>query len=84
MKLTVIDGGADPTERPPSDNGIRARLLAMVEECLKGDPQVAMLVWEAGRGGVTQLMTLVTPPSQAVIRGMVELMHEQIHSDELM
>ena len=83
MQLTVIDGGVDPTDRPPTDNGMRARLLAMVEECLRSNPQVAMLVWETGSGKTTQMMTLVTPSSQAVIRGLVELMHEQVHSEEI-
>ena len=83
MKLTVIDGGASEAP-PPADNGMAERLKAMVEECLKGKPTVVMLVWESGTpGSHTELMTLVTPPSQAVIRGLVELLHEQIHSSEI-
>jgi hypothetical protein len=59
------------------------RLRAMVEECLKSKPTVAMIVWESGEGATTQLQSLITPASQAVFRGLVELMYEQAHSGEL-
>jgi hypothetical protein len=82
-KFTVIDGGdgsgnPTPPAAPPSDMAVRLR--AMVEECLKSKPTVAMLVWESGEGATTQMMSLITPPSQAVFRGLVELMYEQAHS----
>ena len=82
MKLRVVDGGGETP--PPADTGMADRLEAMVKECLQSNPSVVMLVWEAQSGsGLSELRTLVTPPSQAIIRGLVELLHEQIHSDEL-
>ena len=86
MAFRIIEGGSsesggEPPAAPPSDMAVRMR--AMVEECLKSKPTVAMLVWESGEGVTTQMMSLITPPSQAVFRGLVELMYEQAHSGEL-
>jgi hypothetical protein len=86
MAFRIIEGGSgesggEPPATPPSDMSVRMR--AMVEECLKSKPTVAMLVWESGDGATTQMMSLITPPSQAVFRGLVELMYEQAHSGEL-
>jgi hypothetical protein len=85
-KFTVIDGGGEsgePTPPAPDSSAMAVRLRAMVEECLKSKPIVAMLVWESGEGGTTQMQSLITPPSQVVFRGLVELMYEQAHSGEL-
>lgn len=91
MSFKVIDGGAaggdEPPTQPPTTNAsaarenMRVRLEAMVKECLDSGASVAMLVWE-GKGSdnrSTELRALVTPGSQAVHRGLVELMWEQIH-----
>ena len=82
-KFTVIDGGGGGEAPPPPTNAstMGASLHAMVEECLKTKPTVAMLVWESGDGHTTQLLSLITPPAQAVFRGLVELLSEQISQD---
>jgi hypothetical protein len=88
-KFTVIDGGGSDGDGPSPMAALRAehfaaQLRMMMDECLKANPTFAVLVWEGKAGeGVSELRTLVTPPSQAALRGVVELLYEQIHSGEM-
>jgi hypothetical protein len=78
MTLKVVSNDGDGPEGPSPADLARLRfaeqLAAMMKECLSENPAVAMLVWEARSGQSIQLRSLVTPASQAVHRGIVELL----------
>jgi hypothetical protein len=86
MTLKVVSNDGDGPEGPSPADLARLRfaeqLAAMMKECLSENPAVAMLVWERRNGPAIELRSLVTPASQAIHRGLTDLLWEHHHEPD--